>query len=148
MYVPFWTFFKSLQFFPCYLSTQPFYPYYYYLTPGNFFTPILTEGFPWSLVPASLQVSRTLLSILANFSSAMVWVASILPVISRSSNLFSRFLGIVPKTPTMIGITITFMFYNFFISMVRSMYLSNFLFSFIFTMRFTGVNCQVFFRSW
>ena len=37
-----------------------------------------------------LQVSRTLLSILAYFNSGMIWMVSILPLISNSSSLFSK----------------------------------------------------------
>ena len=51
--------------------------------------------FHWSLsVSKSPQLSRTLLSILDNPSSALVWIVSILPRISYSPILFSFFLGL------------------------------------------------------
>ena len=64
---------------------------------------VVTGGLHWS--PSdymSPQISRTLLSILTN-------------LICHS--LFSRFLKIVPHTPIMIGIIVTFMFQNFFSSL-------------------------------
>ena len=47
--------------------------------------------FHWNLsVSKSLQVSRTLPSILTNFNKAVVWIVSILHLISSSSSLFSK----------------------------------------------------------
>ena len=54
-------------------------------------------------------------------------MVSILPLISSSSNLFSRLLGAVQRVPTMTGITVTLMFHNFFISQARSQQFSMFL---------------------
>ena len=51
------------------------------------------------------------------------------------STLFSRPLGIFPRAPTRIVITVTFILHIFFSSPVRSWYLSNILLSFIFTPR-------------
>ena len=56
----------------------------------------------------SLHICRIFLSILADFTCALGWIVSILPLISTSPSLFSRFLGTVIRTPTMIDITITF----------------------------------------
>ena len=81
----------------------------------EFFTSVLFDCF--SLGPKRQQVSaglQTLLSILVNFSGTVVWIVSILPQISSSSRLFFRSLEFIPKTPTTIGITITFIFHNLF----------------------------------
>ena len=81
--------------------------------------------FHWSLSDSkSPQVSRTFLGILADCSSAVVWMVSILPLISRSSSLFSKFIGTVPCAPTAIGITFTLIFHSFFNSLARFRYLS------------------------
>ena len=71
----------------------------------------------------SPQVSRTLLSILADLNSAVVRMVSILPLILSSFNLFFGMSGAVPRVP-IIGITITSMFYSFFSSLARFKYLS------------------------
>ena len=80
--------------------------------------------FFFSLKYESSQVSRTLLSILDNFNTAIVWIALILPMISTYPSLFSRPLGTISRAPTMIGITVTFMFYSFINSLARSKNLS------------------------
>ena len=61
----------------------------------------------------SPHVSRTLLSILADLSNAVVWIVSILPLISKFSSLSTSPLVTVPRAPTTIGITVTFMFHGF-----------------------------------
>ena len=61
----------------------------------------------------SHRFSKTLLSIQADFKRSVVWMVSILPLISSASGFFSSFLGIVPRTPTMIDISVTFRFDNF-----------------------------------
>ena len=80
---------------------------YYYLLVWKFFTPILCDGFHWSLsVSKSPQVSRTLLSILADLNSAFIWMVStrvlICPVTSP--------LVTVPSAQISICIIVTFMF--------------------------------------
>ena len=55
----------------------------------------------------SIQVTRTLQSIIVNFSRAVTWMVLILPLIFSSSYHLARFWGTVP---TMIGITFTFKF--------------------------------------
>ena len=78
------------------------------------FPPALTGGFPWSLSDSkSPQISGTLRSILADFSSAVVWVVSILLIFSSSPNFFYMFLGIVQSALIAMGITVTFWFFNF-----------------------------------
>ena len=84
----------------------------------------------WSLCDSkSPQVSWTLLSILADLSSAVVWMVSACPLISKFSSPFTNLLGIVPSARITIGITVTFMFHVF-SSLTRSWYLSIFSFSF------------------
>ena len=90
--------------------------------------------FLWSLSDSKSQVSRTLLSILANLNNAVVWMVSTYPPISKSSSPFINPLVIVPRAPITIDINITFMFHSFFNSFARSRYLSFFSLSFNFTL--------------
>ena len=72
--------------------------------------------FHWSLSESkSLQVSRTLLSILAVLNNVEVWMVSTRPLISKSSGLFNKPLVTVPKAPITIGIIVTFMFRSCFV---------------------------------
>ena len=92
----------------------------------------------WSLNDnRSPQASRTHLSILADLNNSVIWMVSTYPFISKSSNLLTHTLGIVPSTPIRIGITVTFMFHSlfffFFRSLAMSRYLSLFSLAFIFT---------------
>ena len=71
------------------------------------------------------QVSRTLLSILANVNDAVIWMVSTCPLVSMSSwhmssgfyvflaYVFSKPMEIVLSTPNKIGITVSFMFHGF-----------------------------------
>ena len=61
----------------------------------------------------------------------MVWMISILSLISSPSSLFSRSLGTFPSVPTTIGITVTLTFHSFFKSLARSKNFSIFSLSFI-----------------
>ena len=91
--------------------------------------------FHWSLRDSkSSQVSRTLLSILAVFNNAVIWMVSTRSLTSKSSWPFSNPSVIVPKAPGTNGTRDTFMFHSFFNSLARSRYLSFFFshsFSFI-----------------
>ena len=88
-------------------------------------------SFHWRLSDSkSPQVSRTLLSILAVFNNAVVWMVSTQPPTSKSSRPFNNPLVTVPKAPITIGIIVTFMFHSFFNSLARSRYLSLFSHSF------------------
>ena len=80
----------------------------------------------WSLSDSKFpQVSRTLLSILADLDNAVIWMVSNRPLISKSFSLCINPLVTVPRAPITIGITVTFMFHNFFNSLARwSTYLS------------------------
>ena len=86
----------------------------------------------------SLQVSRTLLSILANRNNAVLWMVSTRPLISKSSSRCTNPLVTVPRTPTTTGITVTLMFHNFFSFLARSRYSSFFSLSFNFPMWSAG----------
>ena len=80
----------------------------------------------------SPQVSRTLLSILAVLSNAVIWIVYTRPPTSKSSRPFNNPLVIVPKAPIPIGTIVIFMFHSFFNSLARSRYLSFFSLSFRF----------------
>ena len=87
--------------------------------------------FHWSLSDSkSPQVYRTLLSILAVFNNAVVWMVSTRPPTSKSARPFNNPLVIVPKAPITIGTIVTFIFDSFFNSLARSRYLSFFSHSF------------------
>ena len=95
--------------------------------------------FHWRLSDSkSPQVSRTLLSILAVFNNAVVWMVSTRSPTSKSSRPFNNLLVTVTKAPITIGIIVTFMFQSFFNSLVRSRYLSLFSHSFSFILWSAG----------
>ena len=112
--------------------------------------------FHWSLSDSkSPQVSRTLLSILAVFNNAVVWMVSIRPPTPKSSRPFNNPLVTVPKAPITIGTIVTFMFPSFFNPLVRSLYLSFFSQSFSFILWPAGTAkstilqiLSFFFSSW
>ena len=90
--------------------------------------------FHWRLSDGKCpQVSRTLLSILAVFNNAVVWMVSTRPPTSKSSSPFNNPLVTVPKAPI-----VTFMFHIFFNSLARSRYLSVFSHSFSFILWSAG----------
>ena len=94
----------------------------------------------WSLSDSmSPQVSRTLLSILANLNTAVVWMVSIRPLISKSSGPSTNTLVTVPRAPITIGIIVTLVFRSFFNYLARSMYFSLFSHSYNFILRSAGV---------
>ena len=95
--------------------------------------------FHWRLSDSKFpQVSRTLLSILAVFNNAVVWMVSTRSPTSKSSRPFNNHLVTVPKAPITIGIIVTFMFHSFFNSLARSRYLSLFSHSFSFILWSAG----------
>ena len=72
--------------------------------------------FNWTLSDSkSLQISRTLQSILADLNNAVVWIVSILPLTYSFLNLFPRPFGNIPMALITIGITVTFMCHSFFL---------------------------------
>ena len=62
----------------------------------------------------SPQAPRTLLSILADPRNAVVWIASILPLIFNPSYLFLKSVVTVSSASTSTGITFTIMFHSIF----------------------------------
>ena len=63
----------------------------------------------------SPQVSRTFHSILTDLNNAVDWMVLILPPVSNSSSLSSKFFRTIPSAPTTISITVTFTYYIFFL---------------------------------
>ena len=59
----------------------------------------------------SSQVTQTHLSILEEFNTAVVWVVSTCPLISKSSSLFIYPSVIVPRAPITLDIKVNFMFH-------------------------------------
>ena len=84
--------------------------------------------FHWSLSDGKSQVSRTLLSILADLNNAVVWMVSTHSLISKSSSPCTNPLVTVPSAPITIGITLTFIFHSFFNSLAKFRFLSLFAF--------------------
>ena len=71
--------------------------------------------FHWRLSDSKFpQVSRTLLSILAVFNYAVVWMVSSRPPTSKSSRPFNNPSVTVPKPPIIIGIIVILIFQSFF----------------------------------
>ena len=75
---------------------------------------------PWWVVQEPLkskwpQLSKTLLHIAVDFRSPVVLIISILSLFSDLSSFCSSYSGIVPRTPTTIASTVTFMFDSFFL---------------------------------
>ena len=64
------------------------------------------------------QVSRTLLSILADLSNTVVWIVSSCPLIPKSFSSYINPLVTVSRAPITIGISVTFMFHCFINSLV------------------------------
>ena len=125
-----------LSFLPIFVDFLSAFPVFIIITPSEFFSPVLRVVFHWRLSDCKpSQVSRTLLSIPSDLDNAMV---SIPPLISSSSNLFSKSLETVSCAPTTISVIFTLMFHCFFSSQARSKYSSLLLFSFIFTLRSAG----------
>ena len=94
----------------------------------------------WSLSGnKSPQVSRTLLSILADLNNPVVWMVPISPVISKSSNPCTYPLVTVPRASIIIGIIVAFMLHSLFNSLAKSRYLSLFSDSFNLTLWSTGM---------
>ena len=60
--------------------------------------------FHWSVSDnKSPQVSRTLLSILADHGNAVVWIVFTHPVVSQSTSPFTNLSVTVPRAPVTIG---------------------------------------------
>ena len=102
------------------------YHYYYItiiiiITHSNFSYQHQLMVFHWSLSDSkSLQISRTLLSILADLCNAVVRMLWARPMIPRSPSLLCKPLEIVSCAPIIIGITVTFSFHIIFSSLAKS----------------------------
>ena len=95
--------------------------------------------FHWSLSDSnSLQISRTLLSILTDFNNAVLKGGLCSSSDFQPFQLSDQAFGIIPSTSITTGITVIFMFHSFHSSLVRSKYLFLFLFSLIFTLWSAG----------
>ena len=89
---------------------------------------------PWSFSNSkSPEVSRTLLSILADLSNAVVWMVSICHLISKSSNPCINPLAYYTKSTNYNWYNPHFHVSQFFYFLKRSIYLSFFSLSFNFT---------------
>ena len=64
----------------------------------------------------SPQVSRTLLTILANLKNALVWIVITRPLISKSTSSFMNHFLTVSITAITTGITVMFLFFLWFSS--------------------------------
>ena len=99
-----------------------FYYYYYYFTHFRVFHTSVSWWFSSRVLNGSesLQVSRTFLSILAHLNNAVVWMVSIRPLISKSSNPCTNPLVTVASPLITIAITVTFMFHSLFVFFASS----------------------------
>ena len=70
--------------------------------------------FNWSMRDKTPQVSSTPHSILDDLRDAVVWIISTRLLISKSYFPFTKSFVIVTRATITIGITVTFMFHNFF----------------------------------
>ena len=86
----------------------------------------------------SPRVSSTLLSILADFNNAVVWMVSTRLPTSKSSRPFNNHFVTVLKAQITNGTIVTFMFHSFFNSLARSRYVSFFSHSFSFILLSAG----------
>ena len=70
--------------------------------------------FHWSLSDRkSPQVSKTLLSIMADLNNAIVCMVSTRQFISKFSNPCNKLFVTIPSALITIGITVTYMFHSF-----------------------------------
>ena len=110
-------FFRHLSF-SAFLYYYYYYYYYSFLSFSHQLESMVSHG---SLSDSKCpQVSRTLLSILADLCYAVVWMVSTRPLITKSSSPWIS--PLVSRAPITIGITVTFMFHSFYNSLARSRY--------------------------
>ena len=91
------------------------------------FAQVLTSSFSMS----DNKISKTLK---VDFSSAVVCMVLIIPLISSFPSLFPRFFGSIIRTLATLVITVIFVLHCFFSSLSRSKYFSIFPHSFVFTL--------------
>ena len=78
------------------------------------FTPVLADGFHWSLNDRkSPQVSRTLLSIVADPNNTEFWMVS-MNLFSKSCSAFTNIRGLFEMHQFLIGINVTIMIHRSF----------------------------------
>ena len=98
----------------------------------SFFTPELTVGLSldsvWKQISLILQDTSQYSD---RSSNPVVWMISIRPPISNSSNPLTKPLETVPSTLVTIGITVTLIFHSFVRSLAWSKYLTLFSFSLV-----------------
>ena len=127
---------KMITFYSEIFFNESFYYYFFFYSLWVFPTPVITRSLHWSPNECKFpQLSRTILNILANFSSAVVWMVSVLPHIFSSFSIFSKFFEIVQRTPTVKCIDI-----NFSAPWQGPIIYSGFHFSFILTLSSTGMS--------
>ena len=121
---------------PCVLSSLYIFIYIYIYIYIYYYS---LRVFHWNLSDSkSPQVTRTLLSILADLNIAVVWMVSTCPPSSKLSSPFINTSVTVPRTPITIRIIVIFMFHSFFNSLARFGYLSFFSLFFNFTLWSAG----------
>ena len=99
--------------------------YYYYYSLWVFHSSISWWSFNGVCIQqVSLGLSRIFLSILIDLYNAVVWMALAHAPIFNSSSPLTMLLGTVPSAQIITGITIAFIFYNFFSSLARFKYVS------------------------
>ena len=91
-----------------------YYHYYYYSFSSFLHQPLAIVSHTSLSDSKSPQISRTLLSILADLNNAVVWMVSTRPLISKFSSPCSNPLVTVRRAPIPIGLTVTFMFQRLF----------------------------------
>ena len=97
-----------------YVFLDLYYYYYYYYYSLQVFASALADGLSRESGWQSLQVSRNLLSILADLYNTVLWMVSICPLISNFSRTLFTLLEIIPSVPITTGIIITLMFSRLF----------------------------------
>ena len=117
---------NSLFFIIIIMRSDLYYYYYYYFE--SFSHQRKRMGFHWSLsYTKSLEVCRTLLSVLADLYNAILCMVFSRPLISKSSNPCTKNVVTVRSTPITIGLTVAFMFHSdFSMSLAMSRYISLF----------------------
>ena len=86
----------------------------------SYFLHVFYSSFNWGgVTKVWVIVLGSLLSILSNFDSGVVWTVLILPLISTFSSLFSKSLGTIPNASTTISVTVTLTFFHIFFSFFK-----------------------------
>ena len=103
----------------------------------NFSHQLSLAVFHWSLSDSkSSKIFRTPFSILPDFNSTVLWIVTILPLVSSSPSV----LWTVPRASTTVCITVKFMFRNFFSFLERSNISPVFLLLFFLWSKYTKIH--------